>query len=383
MQESFFNTNGTRSPGDGVRNTLRKVASTIAAASMLLQASAALPAVAVSRTVEVLPATGAPVASQYFSPTGKTVSGAFLSTFNRYGLDLMGYPISEERVENGQTVQYFQRVRMESHPELNAQGYPVLMTRLGVDMTQGQQFDRVAPFASSASRAYFAQTGHSAQGGFYNYWKNNGGVALFGYPISEEFKQDGYTVQWFERARFEYHPELASSGHTVELSLLGTMAYSSKADRTLPEAAPAQAAPAQAPQSVSLTDYESYVLQSVNEQRAAAGVGPVKLDAGVTGIARDRSNDMAARNYFSHTSPEGKQFLNMLGDRNIAYKYGGEILARNNYPNDQAAKVAIDSYLNSPAHKAIMLDGRFNYVGVGHAVDANGMHYFTVIFIQQ
>jgi uncharacterized protein YkwD len=167
------------------------------------------------------------------------------------------------------------------------------------------------------------------------------------------------------------------------------MAYGSQA-RTAPATQPAaqpaaenvsaQSAPAK---SVSLDGAESYVLQAINEQRAAAGAGPVKLDASVTEISRFRSKDMATRNYFSHTSPEGKQFLGMLGDNKIGYKFAGEILARNNYPDAEASRVAIESYLDSPAHRAIMLDGRFTSVGVGHSVDADGMHYYTVIFIQQ
>ncbi|MDQ3929107.1 MAG: hypothetical protein M3328_08170, partial [Chloroflexota bacterium] len=108
------------------------------AGAMLLQP---LAFAATTRTVEVLPATGAPVASQYFSPTGRSVSGSFLSTFNRYGLERIGYPVSEERMENGQVVQYFERVRMESHPELAFN--PVLFSRLGAEMTQGVQFTKV------------------------------------------------------------------------------------------------------------------------------------------------------------------------------------------------------------------------------------------------
>ncbi|MEA2574814.1 MAG: hypothetical protein QOH93_2112 [Chloroflexia bacterium] len=382
MQASIYNTQN-HTVSNALRTKLfRAAGAAFLAGAMLLQPLAF--AASNSRTVEVLPATGAPVASQYFSPTGKSVRGTFLSTFNRYGLARIGYPLSDERVENGQVVQYFERVRMESHPE--AVTSPVLFTRLGAQMTQGVQFSKVAAFKSTKARAYFATTGHALGGGFYTYWQQNGGLSLFGYPISEEFNENGLTVQWFERARFEYHPELAGTGNAIQLSHLGSIAYSSQANRTTPAPA-APAAPAatvqEAPASVSLDGDESYVLQAINEQRAAAGVDPVKLQATITEISRSRSNDMAARNYFSHTSPEGKQFLNMLGDYKVGYKFAGEILARNNYPDADASHVAIDSYMGSPAHKSILLDGRFTAVGVGHAVGADGMHYYTVIFIQQ
>src|SRR5207248_9806476 len=55
-------------------------------------------------------------------------------------------------------------------------------------------------------------TGHNLAGGFLQYWQANGGLAQFGYPLSEELRErleDGkeYTVQYFERARLEVHPE--------------------------------------------------------------------------------------------------------------------------------------------------------------------------------
>jgi uncharacterized protein YkwD len=93
---------------------------------------------------------------------------------------------------------------------------------------------------------------------------------------------------------------------------------------------------------------------------------------------------MAERNYFSHTTPEGAQFLSMLSGTGFQFKYAGEILARNNFPDDQAAEVAMNSYLNSAPHKAILMDGRYNLIGIGYAKSAeDGMHYYTVIFVQQ
>jgi hypothetical protein len=75
--------------------------------------------------------------------------------------------------------------------------------------------------------AYFEATGHTLRGAFQSYWQAHGGLAQFGYPRTEEFREisptDGqtYVVQYFERARFEYHPELAGTGYEVLLGLLG------------------------------------------------------------------------------------------------------------------------------------------------------------------
>ena len=56
---------------------------------------------------------------------------------------------------------------------------------------------------------YFSETGHhlSNRAGFLDYWRANGGLLLFGYPLTEEISENGRVVQYFERARFEYHPE--------------------------------------------------------------------------------------------------------------------------------------------------------------------------------
>jgi uncharacterized protein YkwD len=74
----------------------------------------------------------------------------------------------------------------------------------------------------------------------------------------------------------------------------------------------------------------------------------------------------------------------MLTQRGVSYKYAGEILARNNYPDAQAPGTAMTTYLNSAPHKAILMDGRYNLVGIGYArSDEDSMHYFTVIFVQR
>ena len=60
---------------------------------------------------------------------------------------------------------------------------------------------------------YFPQTGHNVGAPFLDYWRQNGGLAVYGYPLTEAIQEksltDGktYTVQYFERARLEYHPE--------------------------------------------------------------------------------------------------------------------------------------------------------------------------------
>lgn len=63
--------------------------------------------------------------------------------------------------------------------------------------------DKVDPLDPSIAD-YFADTGHNLAHGFRDFWKANGGVNQFGYPITEEFTENGVVVQYFQRARFEY-----------------------------------------------------------------------------------------------------------------------------------------------------------------------------------
>ncbi|HEX5503347.1 MAG TPA: CAP domain-containing protein [Thermomicrobiales bacterium] len=75
--------------------------------------------------------------------------------------------------------------------------------------------------ARAADATYFSETGHNVPDFFYHYWAANGGKAQFGLPLTEPYTEHGLTIQWFERARFERHPELAGSPNEIELGQLG------------------------------------------------------------------------------------------------------------------------------------------------------------------
>ncbi len=161
-----------------------------------------------------------------FPETGFTVSDPFLTYWQeRGGLFSYGYPISTTLNEDGLLVQYFERARFELHPENEGTPYEVLLSPLGIELTQGREFSFGQP-ADAGDGTYFPETSHTLQGKFLDYWESYGGLARFGYPISEELdevnKQDGrtYTVQYFERARMELHPE-NDSPYDVLLGQIG------------------------------------------------------------------------------------------------------------------------------------------------------------------
>jgi hypothetical protein len=165
---------------------------------------------------------------QYFQETGQVVQGAFLRYWQQYGgLAQFGLPRTREFQERSPydnklyTVQYFERARFEYHPENAGTPYEVLLGLLGRDFHRPDP-----PVQPKAGATYFAATGHNLSGPFRDYWVSHGGLFVSGLPITEEFIEispdDGkaYTVQYFERARYEYHPENAAP-YDVLLGLLG------------------------------------------------------------------------------------------------------------------------------------------------------------------
>jgi len=168
----------------------------------------------------------------WFAPTGHTLRGAFLDYWNRYGgLAQFGYPLTEEFFEpvgadnKLYQVQYFERNRFEYHPENKGTQYEVLLGVLGLDFRKA---DAPVPSLPPSSQPfyYFSETGHNLSGKFKEYWDTHGGLFVHGFPITEpvmERSTNGkeYLVQWFERNRFELHPENAGSPYEVLLGVLG------------------------------------------------------------------------------------------------------------------------------------------------------------------
>lgn len=174
------------------------------------------------------PAGAAPLGPDrvYFPQTGHYLSYGFLDYWRAEGgIAVFGYPITEELSQNGMTVQYFQRAVFEYHPNAPV-GWKVQLERLGAELSTslaGTDAFKPVTATGDASAVYYPQTGHTISNSFLEYWQDHGEVRIFGYPISQEFQQSGYTVQYFERARFEYHPSNPPE-YQVLLGLLGTTA---------------------------------------------------------------------------------------------------------------------------------------------------------------
>jgi hypothetical protein len=171
----------------------------------------------------------APTGSRRFDETGQVVSGRILEYWNANGaLPVFGLPLEPEgdrQTHDGTyRMQLFERNRLELHPQ-NPRPYDVLLGRLGTDLLfrQGRPWETLPREQPKPGCQFFAETQHNICEPFLSYWRSHGldfgdrgvsfreSLALFGYPVTTpamETNPDGHTVltQWFERARFEYHP---------------------------------------------------------------------------------------------------------------------------------------------------------------------------------
>ncbi|MPZ50014.1 MAG: hypothetical protein GEU75_12090 [Dehalococcoidia bacterium] len=150
-----------------------------------------------------------------------------------------------------------------------------------------------------------------------------------------------------------------------------------------PTATPVPPPPAPPAAPVALSGLEQEMFAGHNAERSQAGLGGLTLNATLVNVARQRAQDMAANNYFSHTSPSGSTAFTLLGATGYAYSIAGENIARNNYANAQSVGVAMTGFMNSAGHRNNILDGRFGAVGIGAAAGSDGMKYFAVIFAGQ
>lgn len=164
----------------------------------------------------------------------------------------------------------------------------------------------------------------------------------------------------------------------IQLVFLATLIVAAIAS-----AMPGRAAAATGPSSADIAAEELAMVNLLNGDRAGAGLVAVRTDSRLMAIARARSADMIAKNYFSHTQPDGRNVFDILTGQGITWYGAGEIIAWNNYPWDVTTSTANNQWMNSPGHRAIVLSSDMNYVGVGLAVDTStGKKMWTAVFMK-
>jgi uncharacterized protein YkwD len=102
------------------------------------------------------------------------------------------------------------------------------------------------------------------------------------------------------------------------------------------------------------------MLVLVNQERTKRGLRPVKADPEMTRVARAHSIDMFARGYFSHYSPEKKDPFDRMRQAGVKFLTAGENLALG-----RTLKICHEGLMNSPGHKANILNPSFGRLGIG------------------
>jgi len=111
----------------------------------------------------------------------------------------------------------------------------------------------------------------------------------------------------------------------------------------------------------------SGLLTATNTQRANNGIAALTLNTQLNAAAQAKANDMVARNYWSHNTPDGQEPWVFIDAQGYTYTKAGENLA---YGFDTSNATVI-GWMNSPSHRANMLDSTFTEVGFGFANSAN------------
>lgn len=130
---------------------------------------------------------------------------------------------------------------------------------------------------------------------------------------------------------------------------------------------------------ISEKNFEAQVVRLVNQERAKRGLKALEHNWELSRVARHKSMDMRDRNYFSHTSPTYGSPFTMIRNYGIRYSAAGENIAM----GQSTPQAVVQSWMNSPGHRANILSTNFTEIGVGYAKGGSGRHYWTQMFIRK
>ena len=124
------------------------------------------------------------------------------------------------------------------------------------------------------------------------------------------------------------------------------------------------------------TEFQKSIVQLVNKERAAVGLNALAENGDLDKVASLKSQDMVNLNYFDHTSPTYGSPFDMLTQFGIQYSYAGENIAY----GQTSPEDVMNGWMNSPGHRANILNSNFTQIGVGVAKKANGQYVWTQTF---
>lgn len=319
---------------------------------------------------------------RYYPETGHNVPDIFANYWsNNGGLEAFGLPLTEPYEQGGLTIQYFERARFERHPSYKDTPFEVLLGQLGREIRPAD----VATLPTGNGARFFAETGHNVQL-FLGFWEANGGLARFGLPLTEERRElsvaDGqaYTVQYFERARIEWHPEARGTRYEFLLGQLGRERYD--AVRRADPVAAAAGAPTTPPVTAaapSADTIEMMMWRVINADRARAGVPPLAYDPLVAKAAALHVDDMIANNYLEHYGTDGSRPIDRMRSVGVVVQWASENISMECAKDPATAIKNIQDWMMAEPYA----DGLYNHhwnlmykgysrIGIAFGVAKNG-----------
>lgn len=122
------------------------------------------------------------------------------------------------------------------------------------------------------------------------------------------------------------------------------------------------------------------MVEAVNAERGARGLPPYRVAEKLALLARRHSQDMVARGYFDHTTPEGVTLRDRVNAAGINAHWIGENIQRNSRAGEEAISYAVQWFMQSEPHRNNILHQHYTHIGVGAVQDQAGMTTFTLVF---
>ncbi|RME98272.1 MAG: LysM peptidoglycan-binding domain-containing protein [Chloroflexi bacterium] len=186
----------------------------------------------------------------------------------------------------------------------------------------------------------------------------------------------GSTVEDIVAANPGLNPNLLRVGQQVVIPVTSPP-DNPEANPALPQITNPQAMPA------GLTSLVTQTVAAVNAEREQRGLPPLALDPEISQMALAHAQDMVARGYFAHQTPEGVDLRARFDQHQITANWVGENIQRNTKPITETATEAVRWFMNSAPHRANILHERFEQIGVGVAEGPPGWYTFVLDFAQR
>lgn len=118
------------------------------------------------------------------------------------------------------------------------------------------------------------------------------------------------------------------------------------------------------------------ILNLTNQNRGNEGLPSLSIDSELNAVAQSHAKDMAIRDYFDHTNPDGDDPFDRMQDAGIEYQTAGENIAYN-----FSAEEVVVAWMNSSGHRANILNESFNKIGIGVYEKNEYSYYYVQVFI--